>query len=53
MFSQIAFPAKITGNDVTTRVSQDGNFNIDVVAQAIQADGFDTWEAAFTAFDAK
>ena len=25
---------------------------ITVVAQAIQADGFDTWEAAFAAYDA-
>ena len=53
MFSQIAFPAKITGNDVTTRVSQDGNFHIDVVAQAIQADGFTSWNDAFAAFDAQ
>ena len=53
MFSQIAFPAKITGNDVTTRVSQDGNFHIDVVAQAIQADGFASWNDAFAAFDAQ
>ena len=53
MFSQIAFPAKITGNDVTTRVSQDGNFHIDVVAQAIQADGFTSLNDAFAAFDAK
>lgn len=53
MFSQIAFPAKMTGNDVTTRIAQDGNFGINVVAQAIQVDGFDNWEAAFAAFDAE
>lgn len=53
MFSQIAFPAKMTENDVTTRIAQNGNFGINVVAQAIQIDGFDTWEAAFAAFDAK
>ena len=53
MFSQIAFPAKMTENDVTTRIAQNGNFGINVVAQAIQADGFDTWEAAFNAFDAQ
>ena len=53
MFSQIAFPAKMTGNDVTTRIAQNGEFGIDVVAEAIQADGFDTWEEAFAAFDAK
>lgn len=53
MFSQIAFPTKLTGNDVTTRIGQNGEFGINVVAQAIQADGFDTWEAAFAAYDAK
>lgn len=53
MFSQIQIPEKITGNDVTTRISQDGEFHIDVVAQAIQANSFDTWEAAFAAYDAK
>ena len=52
MFSQIAFPAKMTENDVTTRIAQNGNFGINVVAQAIQIDGFDTWDAAFAAFDA-
>ena len=53
MFSQIAFPAKMTEKDVTTRIAQNGNFGINVVAQAIQVDGFDTWEAAFNAFDAQ
>ena len=53
MFSQIAFPAKMTENDVTTRIAQNGNYGINVVAQAIQIDGFDTWEDAFAAFDAK
>ena len=53
MFTQISIPAKLTGNDVTTRIDQNGEFNISVIAQAIQTDGFDTWEAAFTAFDAQ
>lgn len=53
MFSQIAFPAKMTENDVTTRIAQNGNFGINVVAQAIQIDGFNTWEAAFAAYDAQ
>lgn len=53
MFSQIAFPTKLTGNDVTSRIDQNGEFGINVVAQAIQADGFETWEAAFAAYDAK
>lgn len=53
MFSQIAFPTKLTGNDVTTRIDQNGEFGINVVAQAIQADGFDSWDAAFAAYDAQ
>lgn len=53
MFSQIAFPTKLTGNDVTTRIDQNGEFGINVVAQAIQADGFQNWEDAFAAYDAK
>ena len=52
MFSKIAFPAKMTEKDVTTRIAQNGNFGINVVAQAIQADGFNTWDEAFAAFDA-
>lgn len=53
MFSQIAFPTKLTGNDVTSRIDQNGEFGINVVAQAIQADGFGSWDAAFEAFDAQ
>lgn len=53
MFEKIMLPAKMTATDITTRVAQNGVFHIDVVAQAIQADGFDTWEAAFQAFDAQ
>lgn len=52
MFTEIAIPAKLTSEDVTTRIDQNGEFGINVVAQAIQANGFDTWEAAFAAFDA-
>ena len=45
MFNNVKVPAGIkNGNDFGA---------ITVVAQAIQADGFDTWEDAFTAFDAK
>lgn len=53
MFENIMLPTNATASDITTRVAQNGVFHIDVVAQAIQADGFDTWDAAFTAFDAK
>ena len=52
MFSQIAFPTKLTDNDVTTRIDQNGEFGIKVIAEAIQADGFTTWEDAFAAYDA-
>ena len=52
MFSQIAFPTKLTGKDVTTRIGQNGEFGINVVAQAIQADGFENWVDAFAAYDA-
>ena len=51
MFTEIAIPAKLTSEDVTTRIGQNGEFGINVVAQAIQANGFKTWGAAFAAFD--
>lgn len=53
MFENVMLPTNATANDITTRVAQNGVFHIDVVAQAIQADGFTTWEAAFNAFDGK
>ena len=53
MFENVMLPTNATANDIATRVAQNGVFHIDVVAQAIQADGFTSWEAAFTAFDAK
>lgn len=47
MFQTVTIPAGIDNANVAS-------FNeVKVVAQAIQADGFDTWEAAFAAFDAK
>ena len=53
MFDKVMLPAKMTASDITTRVAQNGVFHIDVVAQAIQADGFASWETAFAAFDAQ
>ena len=45
MFNQVKIPAGIeNGNGFGT---------ITVKAEAIQADGFDTWDAAFAAYDAK
>lgn len=47
MFQTVTIPAGIDNANT-------GSFKeVKVVAQAIQADGFDTWEAAFAAFDAK
>lgn len=47
MFQTVTIP---TGID---NVNADSFSGVKVVAQAIQADGFDTWEAAFAAYDAK
>lgn len=47
MFQTVTIPAGIDNANT-------GSFKeVKVVAQAIQADGFDSWEDAFTAFDAK
>ena len=51
-FKEFVLPANASASDITTRISQNGEFHIDVVAEAIQADGFTTWEDAFEAFDA-
>ena len=45
MFQQVKVPAGLTNTDVFGTIT--------VKADAIQTDGFDTWEAAFAAFDAK
>ena len=47
MFQTVTIPA---GIDNANTESFSG---VKVVAQSIQADGFDTWEAAFAAYDAK
>lgn len=47
MFQTVTIPAGIDN------VNADSFSGVKVVAQAIQADGFDTWEAAFAAYDAK
>lgn len=47
MFQTVTIPA---GIDNANTESFSG---VKVVAQAMQADGFDTWEAAFAAYDAK
>ena len=51
-FKEVTIPAKATAKDITTRISQNGTFHIDVKAEAMQANGFETWEEAFAAFDA-
>ena len=47
MFQTVTIPAGIDN------VNTDSFKEVKVVAQAMQADGFDTWEAAFAAYDAK
>lgn len=47
MFQSVTIPAGIDN------ANTDSFKEVKVVAQAIQADGFDTWEAAFAAYDAK
>lgn len=47
MFQTVTIPAGIDN------ANTDSFKEVKVVAQAIQTDGFDTWEAAFTAYDAK
>ena len=47
MFQTVTIPAGIDN------ANADSFDEVKVVAQAIQADGFETWEDAFTAFDAK
>lgn len=47
MFQNVTIPAGIDN------ANADSFDKVKVVAQAIQADGFDTWEAAFAAYDAK
>lgn len=45
MFEKVNVPAGLKNEDEFGTIT--------VTAEAIQTDGFDTWEAAFTAFDAK
>ena len=47
MFEKVIIPAGITN------ASAESFNQIKIVAQAMQANGFDTWEDAFAAFDAK
>ena len=47
MFETVTIPAGIDN------ANADNFQSVKVVAQAIQADGFDSWEAAFAAYDAK
>lgn len=47
MFEKVIIPAGIDNANASSFSS------VKVVAEAIQADGFDSWEAAFAAYDAK
>ena len=48
MFEKVIVPAGITNASANAKEFSE----IKIVAQAMQADGFDTWEDAFAAFDA-
>ena len=44
MFTEVTVPAKMDNNDAFGPIT--------VKAEAIQSNGFDSWDAAFAAFDA-
>ena len=52
MFSHVMIPTNVGAPAANGAVPSFESFNeMKIVAQAIQANSFDTWEAAFTAFD--
>lgn len=52
MFDELVIPADYDANNGQGAYESIGKINVNVTADAIQANGFDTWEAAFAAFDA-
>lgn len=50
LFKEIVIPGNVTGEGLATLVGEDGKFNIEVVAHAIQADGFNDADAAWAAW---
>ena len=52
VFEEITIPATWTQEDMRLVSIQSTGFEVNVFAEAIQADGFDGVDAAFEAFDA-
>ena len=53
MFNELVIPADYDANNGQGAYESFGTINVNVTADAIQANGFADWNAAFAAFDAK
>lgn len=53
MFKELVIPADYDANNGQGAYESFGTINVNVTADAIQANGFADWNAAFAAFDAK
>ena len=53
VFEKIVIPADWTQDDARFVSIQETGFKVNVIAEAIQVQGFDTVEEAFVAFDAE
>ncbi len=51
IFSSLTIPASYDGKDANGGYIAESVTNMTIVAEAMQVESFDTWEAAFTAFD--
>lgn len=51
IFEKLTIPSDYTGKDANGGIYQAANVDMTIVAEAMQAEGFDTWEKAFEAYD--
>ncbi len=51
LFTSVTIPAAFTNAEMAAIAGNDGKFTIDVTAHAIQADGFNSVQEAFAAYD--
>ncbi len=51
IFETLTIPSDYTGKDANGGIYQAANVDMTIVAEAMQAEGFDTWEKAFEAYD--
>lgn len=51
IFGTLTIPSDYTGKDANGGIYQAANVDMTIVAEAMQAEGFDTWEKAFEAYD--